>query len=312
MGIDIVSYRMRIGCHSHSHRHRSRNPKRTAVDVRSALLVLILLSILALYVSSCDTVPHRDFSPVNEVNGQPTIPLNITSNYFLRHSANVTLTSVHDYRSSCSNILLCGDVHQCPGPPRTPKFPCTECGRGVIKTSKAIACDSCDLWTHVKCSDFPLDKYNELVVSNDDFMFTCRKCLLASLPNAVHDDPDSSNIDGDPNDNNLNNSDMFKTFQSKGIHVLHMNARSMMNKMDEIRLLAINTSATVIGITETWLDDSVVDSEVSIPNFSLVQKDRNRNGGGVAIFINNCIAFNVREDLMQDDLECMWAEILLP
>ena len=86
----------------------------------------------------------------------------------------------------------------------------------------------------------------------------------------------------------------------------------MLNKIDELRLLAQNTHASILGITESWLDESVPDSEISIDNFSLVRKDRNRNGGGVALYIKNSLAFNVRSDLMPDNLECVMAEVLLP
>ena len=73
-----------------------------------------------------------------------------------------------------------------------------------------------------------------------------------------------------------------------------------------------NVNASILGITESWLDDSVPDSEISIDNFSLLRKDRNRNGGGVALYIKNLFAFNVKSDLMLDNLECVMTEVLLP
>jgi len=43
--------------------------------------------------------------------------------------------------------------------------------------------------------------------------------------------------------------------------------RSLIPKLDEIRLLANRTRAACVCLTETWLDDTVSDSEVSIPNY---------------------------------------------
>ena len=72
------------------------------------------------------------------------------------------------------------------------------------------------------------------------------------------------------------------------------------------------TKAAVFAATETWLDSSVTDGEIRIPGFNIVRRDRNRNGGGVALFIRDNIPFNRRPDLDVDDLEATWIELLPP
>ena len=72
------------------------------------------------------------------------------------------------------------------------------------------------------------------------------------------------------------------------------------------------TKTAVFAASETCLDSSVNDSEIVIPGFSVVRKDRNRNGGGVALFIRDNIPFNTRPDLNVDGLEAVWVELLLP
>ena len=32
------------------------------------------------------------------------------------------------------------------------KYPCTVCGRSVAKNHKALQCDYCDQWFHLKCN----------------------------------------------------------------------------------------------------------------------------------------------------------------
>ena len=49
-----------------------------------------------------------------------------------------------------------------------------------------------------------------------------------------------------------------------------------------------------------------------MPGYSVIRQDRNRNGGGVAIYIRNDIAFNPRHDLSVDGLEAVWVELLFP
>ena len=47
----------------------------------------------------------------------------------------------------------------------------------------------------------------------------------------------------------------FDCFKSKGLHFSHPNARSLLPKIEELRLVAQNSHAAVIGIAETWLDN---------------------------------------------------------
>ena len=65
-------------------------------------------------------------------------------------------------------------------------------------------------------------------------------------------------------------------------------------------------------MSETWLDESVTDSEIWIDNYSIVRKDRSRNGGGVCTFIRNDISFTLAQNISENELESIWIEILLP
>ena len=91
-----------------------------------------------------------------------------------------------------------------------------------------------------------------------------------------------------------------------------MNIRSLLSKIDELRYIAIKSKATIICITETWLDETVWDTEISIPEYNILRKDRNRDGGGVCMYIRSDIAHRVRIDFQHPELETVWAEILLP
>ena len=91
-----------------------------------------------------------------------------------------------------------------------------------------------------------------------------------------------------------------------------MSLRSLVHQISELRLLASKTRAAVISLSETWLDYSVLDSELSICDYCLVRRYRNRNGGAVCMFIRNDIPFLQRHDLVSDDLELLCCGILLP
>ena len=72
-----------------------------------------------------------------------------------------------------------------------------------------------------------------------------------------------------------------------------------------------DSNSAVIGLSETKLDKTIFDSEVSTPNYSLIRKDRNRKGGGVACYIRRDICFN-GQNYLTDEIENISFDLLLP
>ena len=65
----------------------------------------------------------------------------------------------------------------------------------------------------------------------------------------------------------------------------------------EIYLDSLNCNFSLIGLTETWLDDSK-EALHDISNYTCLHRYRqNRKGGGVTITVRNGVAFKVRNDL---------------
>ena len=58
------------------------------------------------------------------------------------------------------SLLLSGEIHPCPGPP---KFPCIDCAKGVHSNSKAVCCESCSNWIHIKCAGISRLQYDDMV-----------------------------------------------------------------------------------------------------------------------------------------------------
>ena len=63
--------------------------------------------------------------------------------------------------------------------------------------------------------------------------------------------------------------------------------------MDNLKIECNDLNPHILCISETWLDNEISDSEVSIGNYDLVRLDRNRHGGGVAIYIHVDFTYNV-------------------
>ena len=51
-------------------------------------------------------------------------------------------------------------------------------------------------------------------------------------------------------------------FPEKGLHFLHLNARSLLPKISELKLIASKFKGAVLSITGTWLDSSITDGEI--------------------------------------------------
>ena len=95
------------------------------------------------------------------------------------------------------------------------------------------------------------------------------------------------------------------------MHFGHLNINSLLSKIEELRTLAINTNISVLGITETKLDNTVSNEELKIDGYNLLRSDRNKNGGGVACYIKNNIAHN-RKMSISENIENIVLDILLP
>ena len=49
----------------------------------------------------------------------------------------------------------------------------------------------------------------------------------------------------------------------------------------------------------------ILNSEIYLPGYEIVRRDRNRNGGGVCFYIKTAISYSVRTDLNINNLENM-------
>ena len=65
-------------------------------------------------------------------------------------------------------------------------------------------------------------------------------------------------------------------FKMKGLHLLHLNVNSLLPKIDELSYVVKLSNAAAIGITESKLDNCILDSEIEIDNYQILHCDRNR------------------------------------
>ena len=94
--------------------------------------------------------------------------------------------------------------------------------------------------------------------------------------------------------------------------ISHLNIRSLLSKKDEIQLfLQQHTCAFVFGLSETWLHDSVPTGELAVSGFRTHRRDRGGRGGGLLVYVSECMISIRRHDLEVADLETLWIEMRL-
>ena len=58
------------------------------------------------------------------------------------------------------------------------KFPCSICNKNVLSNQKAIQCDSCYLWCHIKCDGTSAEIYDKLMSSDETDSWHCLLCKI--------------------------------------------------------------------------------------------------------------------------------------
>ena len=103
-----------------------------------------------------------------------------------------------------------------------------------------------------------------------------------------------------------------KLLKQKGYRLFHVNTCSLLPKIPELRALAERYHIHLMSINETHLDETVNDFELEIPGFVIYRNDRNRHGGGVALYVRDDVKHKPRKDLTIPGLESVWIEMSTP
>ena len=160
------------------------------------------------------------------------------------------------------------------------------------------------MWLHTKCIGVTDDDY--LRLQHSDEAWCCKTYLKEALPffdTSNLSIPDTSVLSPTTSTSSLHGVTDGNSSQptsvaphSLSLHSLNLfysNCRSLPPKIDSLRALAAADDPDIILLCETWLDDSITDAELSISNYSICRRDRNRHGGGVAIYVRDNVPYSV-------------------
>ncbi|CAB3986328.1 Hypothetical predicted protein, partial [Paramuricea clavata] len=106
----------------------------------------------------------------------------------------------------------------------------------------------------------------------------------------------------------------LKLCAEKGLRICHLNIRSLVNKIDEIRVFCETHKPHVLCLNETWLDTSIADGEIQLDGYSHIRRDKTRHQGGVLVYIASNLNFKERDEIGDEsgELQCLWLEIVPP
>ena len=180
-------------------------------------------------------------------------------------------------------VIRGGDVSPNPGPGVQNRrystcHPCVHCDIGVTARSKAISCDSCDQWTHGRCSKtMTTSFYDDLCHSGADFYFLCNKCSASTLP--FYDISHLSNISTNshnltsPDSSMSEGEDIFHELRlvrgrcKKNTIVSHLNINSLRNKFNYLYDLFSDKLVDILFISETKLDSTFKQGQFDVPGY---------------------------------------------
>ena len=174
--------------------------------------------------------------------------------------------------------------------------PCAICKKSVKKNQKGLLCTKCNKWVHISCSSVSKNKYNN---ESEQFInWECSKCIFQYLPflneHDIFDNTHNTMDDFDDRRSLIQNDSLkYDVLCDKGLKFLQLNVVSLLRNLDEIRSILYENEIHMFALNETRLDESVGENEINIPCYNIVRKDRNRNGGGVLVYIHESINYTV-------------------
>ena len=169
-------------------------------------------------------------------------------------------------------VLLSGDVQLHPGPV---KFPCAICSRPVASNHRALQCDYCDFWCHIKCVAVPPTKYNELIGSvtswicphcgaiqfSDSFFSTSESDLELSNGFSVASEED---VHSEKSVQTVGNENSMHRQKQPSFKILNMNCNSLVSDSKHANLASLpeEHKPGFLCICESKLDSTISDSAV--------------------------------------------------
>lgn len=210
-------------------------------------------------------------------------------------------------------LYISGDIDVNPGPDE-----CSVCNKRVARNHRAVNCDNCNMWCHIKCASINPSEY-KIYQNLSSFSWWCPRCLWSSLPFANEstldcslDSPISSRCYDDVHEYENLYPSLKADLQRPGLKISHINVNGLLNKLLDIKALLFSLNLDILAITESHLSEDISDVEIAITGYKTALRDRNdgRKGGGTIIYFAEYLDAYERHDInVNNSLEAAWIDI---
>ena len=122
--------------------------------------------------------------------------------------------------------------------------------------------------------------------------------------------PNTRGIDKDRKMKSAKNS--LESHTEFGYKCVCLNARSIVNKINELSIMVEDVDPHKIGLTESWATPDISDAELGMTGYVMFRKDRlGRRGGGVILYFKESIqAYEIRLEKESECEEAVWCNIV--
>ena len=117
------------------------------------------------------------------------------------------------------------------------------------------------------------------------------------------------------NDNCCNSIEVKNNYDN--LRFCQVNIRSLLktssvgSRLEFLERFCKDNDITICALTETHLDSKIDDDVLNMDHFNVHRRDRNRFGGGVAIYVRDDVDAFVFNDMFIDDFETIWLKLLV-
>ena len=103
-----------------------------------------------------------------------------------------------------------------------------------------------------------------------------------------------------------------KYISETGYRCVCLNARSIVNKKNELNIMVEDSDPHIIGITESWANIDITHAELGLTGYVMFRRDRiGRRGGGVILYVKESIqAYEIKLEREADCDEAVWCKIV--
>ena len=125
------------------------------------------------------------------------------------------------------------------------------------------------------------------------------------------DNPANTTTDGTDRNIPTFYGDLYTKLKGHGLKIAHLNVRSLLGKISEIKLMLSESKFDILAITETHLDDETPIEYVMITGYQVARLDRkDQGGGGCIIYYSESLHVHERDDL-KTDIEAIWIDVTM-